>query len=41
MLVGALTLAVLTLRWPRRITLLAGQAIFTAAHVLGALAPGS
>jgi DHA1 family chloramphenicol resistance protein-like MFS transporter len=40
MLVGAPTLAVLTLRWPRRTTLLACQAVFVVAHVLGALAPG-
>ncbi|MFF2087662.1 Cmx/CmrA family chloramphenicol efflux MFS transporter [Nocardia sp. NPDC058176] len=37
MLVGAPLLAVLTLRWPRRDTMLAFLAIFVAAHVVGAL----
>ncbi|GAA4083463.1 Cmx/CmrA family chloramphenicol efflux MFS transporter [Actinomadura miaoliensis] len=40
MLVGAPLLAVLTLRWPRRATLLAFLAIFALTHVAGALAPG-
>jgi len=39
MLVGAPVLAVLTLRWPRRATLLGFLGIFAAAHVVGALAP--
>ncbi|WP_157249316.1 Cmx/CmrA family chloramphenicol efflux MFS transporter [Nonomuraea typhae] len=40
MVVGAPLLAALTLRWPRRRTLLAFLAIFIATHVVGALAPG-
>ncbi|ADD40101.1 Cmx/CmrA family chloramphenicol efflux MFS transporter [Stackebrandtia nassauensis] len=39
MAIGAPILAVLTLRWDRRKTLLALLAAFTAAHILGALAP--
>jgi MFS transporter, DHA1 family, chloramphenicol resistance protein len=39
MLVGAPLLAVVTLRWPRRATLLAFLGVFAAAHVVGALAP--
>lgn len=39
MLVGAPVLAVLTLRWPRRATLLTFLAIFAGTHVLGALTP--
>ncbi|NNH71534.1 MFS transporter [Nocardia uniformis] len=37
MLVGAPILAIATLRWPRRTALLAFLAVFTAAHVIGAL----
>jgi DHA1 family chloramphenicol resistance protein-like MFS transporter len=40
MLVGAPILAVLTLRWPRRTALLTFIAVFIAAHVVAALAPG-
>ncbi|MEV3854774.1 Cmx/CmrA family chloramphenicol efflux MFS transporter [Streptomyces sp. NPDC050095] len=40
MVVGAPLLAVATLRLPRRTTLVALQAVFVAAHVVGALAPG-
>ena len=40
MLVGAPVLAVLTLRLPRRTALLGFLAVFAAAHVAGALAPG-
>lgn len=40
MLAGAPILAVLTLRWPRRTTLLTFIAVFVGAHVVGALAPG-
>ncbi|MEV0126303.1 Cmx/CmrA family chloramphenicol efflux MFS transporter [Streptomyces sp. NPDC050703] len=40
MVVGAPLLAVATLRLPRRTALLALQAVFVAAHVAGALAPG-
>ncbi|MBO2449003.1 MFS transporter [Actinomadura barringtoniae] len=40
MLAGAPILAVLTLRWPRRTTLLTFIAVFVATHVVGALAPG-
>ncbi|MFB4291411.1 Cmx/CmrA family chloramphenicol efflux MFS transporter [Nonomuraea sp. ATR24] len=39
MLVGAPVLAVVTLRWPRRTALLAFMAVFTVAHVVGALTP--
>ncbi|MFI6296025.1 Cmx/CmrA family chloramphenicol efflux MFS transporter [Nonomuraea sp. NPDC050790] len=39
MVIGAPLLAALTLRWPRRRTLLAFLAIFIATHVVGALAP--
>jgi DHA1 family chloramphenicol resistance protein-like MFS transporter len=39
MLVGAPVLAVITLRWPRRTTLLAFLAIFALTHVAGALTP--
>ncbi|MEV0285959.1 Cmx/CmrA family chloramphenicol efflux MFS transporter [Kribbella sp. NPDC050820] len=40
MLVGAPILAVVTLRWSRRATMLAFLAIFAVAHVAGALTPG-
>ncbi|MFE6775401.1 Cmx/CmrA family chloramphenicol efflux MFS transporter [Streptomyces sp. NPDC057702] len=40
MVVGAPLLALTTLRWPRRTALVALQAVFIAAHVVGALAPG-
>jgi DHA1 family chloramphenicol resistance protein-like MFS transporter len=40
MVVGAPLLAVATLSWPRRTALVALQAVFIAAHVVGALAPG-
>ncbi|MEV4339766.1 Cmx/CmrA family chloramphenicol efflux MFS transporter [Streptomyces sp. NPDC049590] len=40
MVVGAPLLAVATLNWPRRTALVALQALFIAAHILGALAPG-
>ncbi len=40
MVVGAPLLAVATLKLPRRLTLLAMLAVFIAAHVVGALAPG-
>ncbi|WP_425828211.1 Cmx/CmrA family chloramphenicol efflux MFS transporter [Streptomyces fractus] len=40
MVVGAPLLAVATLRLPRRTTLVGLQAVFVAAHVVGALAPG-
>ncbi|MFI2213859.1 Cmx/CmrA family chloramphenicol efflux MFS transporter [Streptomyces sp. NPDC020141] len=40
MVIGAPLLAVATLRWPRRTALVALQAVFIAAHVAGALAPG-
>ncbi|MCK7628225.1 MFS transporter [Streptomyces sp. RS10V-4] len=40
MVVGAPVLAVATLRLPRRTTLVAFQLVFTAGHVVGALAPG-
>jgi len=40
MIVGAPLLAVLTLRWPRRTALVAFQAVFIAAHIVAALAPG-
>ncbi|GHH00557.1 Cmx/CmrA family chloramphenicol efflux MFS transporter [Streptomyces rubradiris] len=40
MVVGAPLLAVATLKWPRRTALVALQAAFIAAHVVGALAPG-
>lgn len=39
MLAGAPAMAVLTLRLPRRVTLLAVLAVFVAGHALGALAP--
>jgi DHA1 family chloramphenicol resistance protein-like MFS transporter len=39
MLVGAPVLAVVTLRWPRRMTLLVFLAIFALAHIAGALTP--
>ncbi len=39
MLVGAPVLAVITLRWPRRTTLLVFLAIFALTHVAGALTP--
>lgn len=39
MLVGAPVLAVVTLRWPRRTTLLVFLAIFALTHVAGALTP--
>src|SRR5919112_1444054 len=39
MLVGAPVLAVVTLRWPRRTTLLVFLAIFALSHVAGALTP--
>ncbi|MDT0449257.1 Cmx/CmrA family chloramphenicol efflux MFS transporter [Streptomyces hesseae] len=39
MVVGAPLLAVATLRWPRRTALVALQAVFIAAHVVGALVP--
>lgn len=37
MLIGAPVLAVITLRWPRRNSLLAFLAVFVAAHIVGAL----
>ncbi|MFF9015013.1 Cmx/CmrA family chloramphenicol efflux MFS transporter [Streptomyces sp. NPDC014870] len=40
MVVGAPLLAVATLKWPRRTALVALQAVFIAAHIVGALAPG-
>ncbi|GGZ65103.1 chloramphenicol efflux pump [Streptomyces inusitatus] len=40
MVVGAPLLAVATLGWPRRTALVALQAVFIIAHVVGALAPG-
>ncbi|GAA0419134.1 Cmx/CmrA family chloramphenicol efflux MFS transporter [Streptomyces luteireticuli] len=40
MVVGAPLLAVATLSWPRRTALVALQAVFIAAHVVGAVAPG-
>lgn len=40
MVVGAPLLAGATLHWPRRTALVALQAVFIAAHVVGALAPG-
>ncbi|MFD4995827.1 Cmx/CmrA family chloramphenicol efflux MFS transporter [Streptomyces buecherae] len=40
MVVGAPLLALTTLRWPRRTALVTLQAVFIAAHVVGALAPG-
>jgi DHA1 family chloramphenicol resistance protein-like MFS transporter len=40
MVVGAPLLAVATLTWPRRTALVALQAVFIAAHIVGALAPG-
>jgi MFS transporter, DHA1 family, chloramphenicol resistance protein len=40
MIVGAPAMAVLTLRLPRRITLLAALAVFVVGHVVGALAQG-
>lgn len=40
MVVGAPLLAIATLRWPRRTTLVALQVVFVAGHVVGALAPG-
>jgi DHA1 family chloramphenicol resistance protein-like MFS transporter len=40
MVVGAPLLAVATLTWPRRTALVALQAVFIAAHIAGALAPG-
>lgn len=40
MVIGAPLLAVATLNWPRRTTLIAFQAVFIAAHIVGALAPG-
>lgn len=40
MLVGAPVLAVLTLRWPHRRTMLAFLAVFVLTHVVSALAPG-
>ncbi|MFD9632678.1 Cmx/CmrA family chloramphenicol efflux MFS transporter [Streptomyces violascens] len=40
MVIGAPLLAVATLNWPRRTALAALQAVFIAAHVAGALAPG-
>lgn len=40
MLVGAPVLAVLTLRWPHRRTMLAFLAVFVLTHVASALAPG-
>ncbi|MEU7580339.1 Cmx/CmrA family chloramphenicol efflux MFS transporter [Streptomyces sp. NPDC041068] len=40
MVVGAPLLAVATLGWPRRTALVALQAAFVVAHVVGALAPG-
>jgi DHA1 family chloramphenicol resistance protein-like MFS transporter len=39
MLVGAPVLAVVTLRWPRRLALLVFLGVFAATHVVGALAP--
>ncbi|MFI9560797.1 Cmx/CmrA family chloramphenicol efflux MFS transporter [Nonomuraea endophytica] len=39
MVIGAPLLAALTLRWPRRRTLLAFLAVFVAMHVVGAIAP--
>jgi len=39
MLVGAPVLALVTLRWPRRATMLLFLAIFAASHVVGALSP--
>ncbi|RJL29997.1 Cmx/CmrA family chloramphenicol efflux MFS transporter [Bailinhaonella thermotolerans] len=40
MVVGAPLLAFATLTWPRRTALVALQAVFIAAHIAGALAPG-
>ncbi|MDA3643351.1 MFS transporter [Saccharopolyspora indica] len=40
MVVGAPLLAIATMRWPRRTTLVALQLVFIGAHVAGALAPG-
>lgn len=40
MVVGAPLLTVLTLRWPRRATLLGALGLFVVGQVLGALAPG-
>ncbi|MCP2164516.1 Cmx/CmrA family chloramphenicol efflux MFS transporter [Goodfellowiella coeruleoviolacea] len=40
MVIGAPVLAVVTLSWPRRTTLVALQVVFVGAHVLGALATG-
>lgn len=39
MLLGAPVLAILTVRWPRRLAMLAFLGVFIAAHVAGALAP--
>ncbi|MEV4257913.1 MFS transporter, partial [Spirillospora sp. NPDC049652] len=40
MVVGAPVLAMATLRWPRRRSLLLFLAVFAVAHVVGALTPG-